>query len=150
MCSSDLFIVPGYKLKSHDAIHLRELFIGHHALLFWGTQLLGLVIPVVLLLINKMRRPLPLLIISIFVFIAAWFKRYIIVVPPQEHPYLPIQNVPVEWMIYKPTVTETAVTLASMILVLMIITVLSKLFPVIPIWEIAEEEAIGKENAEIN
>ncbi|HUX96057.1 MAG TPA: NrfD/PsrC family molybdoenzyme membrane anchor subunit [Bacteroidales bacterium] len=144
------FIVPGYKLKAHDAIHLRELFIGHHALLFWGTQLLGLVIPVVLLLISKMRKPLPLLLISIFVFIAAWFKRYIIVVPPQEHPYLPIQNVPVEWMIYKPTVTETAVTLASMILVLMIITILSKLFPVIPIWEIAEEEASVKEKAEIN
>jgi molybdopterin-containing oxidoreductase family membrane subunit len=139
------FIVPGYKLKTHDAIHLRELFTGHYAGLFWSIQLFGLVIPVMLLLIKRMRKPLPLLLISAVVFAASWFKRYIIVVPPQEHPYLPIQNVPVEWIVYKPTVIETAVTLASMILVLMIITVLSKLFPVIPIWEIAEEETAGNE-----
>ena len=138
------FLVPGYKLKTHDAIHLRELFAGHHALLFWSVQLLGLIIPVILLLIKQMRKPFPLLIISIFVFIASWFKRYIIVVPPQEHPFLPVQNVPVEWIIYKPTLIEIAVTSASVILVLMIITILSKLFPVIPIWEIAEEEAIEK------
>jgi Ni/Fe-hydrogenase subunit HybB-like protein len=135
------FIVPGYKLKALDAIHLRELFSGHYAGLFWSVQLLGLVIPVVLLLIEKMRKPVPLLLISVVVFIASWFKRFIIVVPPQGHPYLPIQNVPVEWVIYKPTLIETAITLATMILVLMIITVLSKLFPILPIWEIAEEEA---------
>ena len=107
---------------------------------------MGLVIPVILLLIKRMRRPLPLLLISAVVLVASWFKRYIIVVPPQEHPYLPIQNVPVQWMIYKPTVIETAVTFGSIILVLMIITVLSKLFPVLPVWEIAEEEASAKED----
>lgn len=139
------FIVPGYKLKTHEAIHLKELFTGHYSWLFWGVQLAGLVIPVILLLIKRMRKPLPLLLISIVVFAASWFKRYLIVVPVQGHPYLPIQNVPVEWMVYKPTVIETAVTMASMILVLMIITILSKLFPVIPIWEITEEEASVKE-----
>jgi molybdopterin-containing oxidoreductase family membrane subunit len=142
------FLVPGYKLKALDAIHLRELFAGHHAVLFWSVQLLGLIIPVILLLIKKFRKPLPLLVISVFVLIASWFKRYIIVVPPQEHPFLPIQNVPVEWMIYKPTVIETAVTFGSIILVLMIITVLSKLFPIIPVWEIAEEAA--EEKTEVN
>jgi len=139
------FLVPGYKLKALDAVHLRELFSGHYAPLFWSVQLLGLVIPVILLLIKRMRNPVPLLFIAIAVFVASWFKRYIIVVPPQGHPYLPIQNVPVEWMIYKPTLIETAVTMASVILVLMIITVLSKLFPVVSIWEIAEDESLAKE-----
>lgn len=134
------FLVPGYKLKAGDAIHLRELFTGHYAMLFWGIQLLGLIIPVFLLLVKKMRRPLPMLVISLFVLAGAWLKRYIIVVPPQGHPYLPIQDVPPEWVVYKPTLIEMAVTLASILLVLIIITVLSKLFPVIPIWEMAEEE----------
>jgi molybdopterin-containing oxidoreductase family membrane subunit len=134
------FIVPGYKLKTQDAIHLRELFTGSYAMLFWGIQLLGLVIPVFLLLIRKMRRPLPMLVISVFVLAGAWLKRYIIVVPPQGHPNLPIQNVPPEWIIYRPTLIETAVTMASILLVLIIITILSKLFPVIPIWEMAEDE----------
>jgi molybdopterin-containing oxidoreductase family membrane subunit len=47
---------------------------------------------------------------------------------------------PVEWVIYKPTLIETLITLASLILVLIIITILSKFFPVIPIWEMAEEK----------
>ena len=134
------FLVPGYKLKAGDAIHLKELFTGNYAMLFWGIQLLGLVIPIILLLIRRMRRPLPMLIISISVLFAAWLKRYIIVVPPQGHPYLPMQNVPPEWILYKPTLIETAVTLASILLVLIIISILSKLFPVIPIWEMAEDE----------
>lgn len=134
------FLVPGYKLKSADAIHLRELFTGEYAFLFWGIQLFGLVIPVFLMLFRAIRRPLPMLLISIVMLTAAWLKRYIIVVPPQAHPLLPVQNVPAEWIIYKPTLIESLVTMASILLVLLIITILSKLFPVIPIWELAEEE----------
>lgn len=134
------FLVPGYKLKKFDAIHLHELFAGKYALLFWGVQLTGLVIPFILLLFRKMRKPLPLMIISIFVLAASWLKRFIIVIPPQGHPYLPVQNVPDEWIFYTPTLTESAVTMASILLVLIIITILSKLFPVIPIWEMAAEE----------
>lgn len=56
-----------------------------------------------------------------------------------EHPYLPKQGVPAEWMHYQPTLAETSITAASIILVLLIITTLSKFFPVVPIWELAEE-----------
>jgi Ni/Fe-hydrogenase subunit HybB-like protein len=134
------FLVPAYKMKKFDAIHLKELFSGTHALLFWGVQLSGLVLPVILLLFRQIRKPLPLFIISLVVLSAAWLKRFIIVVPPQAHPYLPVQNVPAEWHIYRPTITETAITLASIILVIIIITVLSKLFPVLPVCELSEEE----------
>lgn len=145
------FMVPGYKLKSLDAIHLKELFAGHYAPLFWSVQLFGLIIPIILLLIRRMRKPLPMVVIAGFVLAASWLKRYIIVVPPQAHPFLPVQNVPVEWIVYKPTLIEGAVTLAAIILVLMIITVLSKFFPVLPIWEIAEDEiSAGSEKAENN
>ncbi len=133
------FLVPAYKLKTGDAIHLRELFTGHYAMFFWGIQLFGLVIPIVLLLFRQMRKPLPMMVISVFVLCASWLKRYIIVVPPQAHPNLPVQHVPIEWVVYKPTLIEIAVTVASIVLVLIIITVLSKLFPVVPIWEMAEE-----------
>lgn len=140
------FLVPGYKLKTHDAIHLKELFAGKDSLLFWMVQIFGLVLPVLLLLIKGIRKPVPLLFISIVMLVGAWFKRFIIVVPPQAHPYLPVQNVPVEWIIYKPTLIESLITVASFLLVLIIITLLSKLFPVIPIWEIAEEEANNQKN----
>jgi molybdopterin-containing oxidoreductase family membrane subunit len=91
-----------------------------------------------------MRRPFPMVVISSFVLAASWLKRLIIVIPPQAHPFLPIQNVPNEWFVYKPTLTETSITLAAFIIVLIIITILSKLFPVVPIWEMAAEEEQNK------
>jgi Ni/Fe-hydrogenase subunit HybB-like protein len=144
------FLVPGYKLKTPDAIHLKELLAGHFAPLFWGVQLLGLVIPVFLLLFKQFRKPVPTLIIACFVLAASWLKRYIIVVPPQAHPFLPVQNFPVQWMVYKPTLIEIAISIAPIVLALMIITVLSKFFPVLPIHELAEEETLAVDGKEFD
>jgi molybdopterin-containing oxidoreductase family membrane subunit len=134
------FLVPGYKMKKFDAIHLMDMFSGENAILFWAVQLLGLILPIIILLFKKARKPLPILIIALFVLIGGWFKRLLIVVPTMEHPYLPIQNVPENFKIYKPTLIETAITLASIILVLIIVTVLSKIVPILPIKETAEIE----------
>lgn len=133
------FMVPGYKMKKFDAIHLKELFVGAHAILFWSTQLLGLVIPIFVLLFKKMRKPTPLMIVSIFVLVGAWFKRYIIVIPTQENPYLPIQDVPYKFLHYSPTLIEILITIAPMLLALIIITILSKVIPIIPVQETIEE-----------
>jgi Ni/Fe-hydrogenase subunit HybB-like protein len=138
------FLVPAYKLKTADAIHLQELFTGDYALMFWSVQILGLILPIILLLFRFFRKPLPMLLISVGVLVAAWFKRFIIVVPTQEHPFLPKQFVPHAWMVYQPTIIETAITMGTILLAVIIITLLVKLFPVIPIWEMAEEEHSGK------
>jgi Ni/Fe-hydrogenase subunit HybB-like protein len=140
------FLVPAYKMKKFDAVHIHELFSGDYALLFWGTQITGLILPVFLLLFRKIRKPLPLLVIAVFMFAASWLKRLIIVVPPQSHPNLPIQYVPKEWFVYKPTLMETAITIASFLLAIIIITLLSKLFPVVPILETAHEETENQKN----
>jgi Ni/Fe-hydrogenase subunit HybB-like protein len=133
------FLVPAYKMRKFEAVHLREIFTGSYALLFWSVQLLGLVLPIIILLFKKARQPLPMLIIALFVFFGSWLKRLIIVVPTQLHPNLPIQNVPEYFKFYTPTVVETAITLSSFILVLMIVTILSKIFPVVPIHDPLEE-----------
>ena len=139
------FLVPAYKMERSDLLHLEAIFTGHYAGLFWFAQLFGVIIPIVLLLFKKMRTPLPMLLMAILLFLASWVKRYIIVVPTQDHPFLPIQHVPSNFIMYQPTLIETGITLASFILVLMIITLLSKLFPVIPVWEVKEDAAAANE-----
>lgn len=133
------YMVPAYKMKKFDAIHLQSLFAGTHALMFWSVQIFGLILPIILLVFNRMRKPLPMLIIASFVLVGAWFKRYIIVVPTMEHPFLPIQNVPLNFKVYSPTLIETLVTIAPFILVLLIITILSKVIPIVSIHETIEE-----------
>ncbi len=133
------YMVPAYKMKRSDGLHINELFIGTHAALFWSVQILGLILPIILLLFKKIRQPLPMMIISIFVLLGAWLKRYIIVVPTQENPFLPIQNVPLNFKVYTPTLIEILITIAPFILALMIITILSKVIPIISIHETIEE-----------
>ncbi len=133
------YLIPAYKLKKLDAVHLHDLFLGEHALLFWSVQILGLLLPIILLVFKPFRKPMPAMVISLFVFIASWFKRYLIVIPTMEVPYLPIQHVPINFVHYQPTILEIAINAGTFILVLIIITVLSKLFPIIPIYEMLEQ-----------
>jgi Ni/Fe-hydrogenase subunit HybB-like protein len=138
------FLVPGYKMKSAEGIHLKNLFAGSFSPMFWIVQILGLILPIILLLSKFFRKPLPITIISFFVLVSAWFKRYLIVVPTMEHPFLPIQNVPENFHTYTPTSIEIMITLFSFFAALTIISVLAKLFPVITIWEYAEDKGIDK------
>jgi molybdopterin-containing oxidoreductase family membrane subunit len=138
------YLVPGYKMKQGEGIHLHELFAGNYSTMFWLVQITGLVLPIVLLLFSYFRRPLPIAIISVVVMISAWFKRYIIVIPTLEHPFLPVQNVPDHFQHYSPTSIEITITMLAFVASMLIITILAKLFPVIAIWEYAEEKGIDK------
>lgn len=143
------FLVPGYKMKKFDAVHLQQLFAGEHALLFWAVQGLGLITPIILLLFKPFRKPLPMLVIGIFVLAGSWLKRYIIVVPTQEHPFLPMQHVPENFMVYSPTLIEIMISIAPLVMVVMIVSVLSKLFPIIPVWETAVHKGLIKDESEV-
>jgi molybdopterin-containing oxidoreductase family membrane subunit len=132
-------------MKTAEGIHLRNLFTGTYASMFWLVQGLGLVLPIILMLLKYFRKPLPLTIISVVVLVAAWFKRYLIVIPTMEHPFLPVQNVPDYFQHYQPTSIEIMITLFSFFASLLIITILTRFFPVITIWEYAEEKGIDKE-----
>ena len=138
------FLVPVYKMKLADGVHLDTLFSGTYAFLFWFVQIFGMAIPILLMLLKFFRKPLPLTIISAVIVVSAWFKRYLIVIPTMEHPHLPIQNVPEHFHHYQATSTEIMIMFFSFAATLLIISVLSKLFPVITMWEYAEEKGIDK------
>ena len=138
------FLVPVYKMKLAEGVHLSELFSGGYAFLFWFVQIVGLLLPIILIRIKFFRKPLPLTLISLVVLVSAWLKRYLIVIPTMEHPFLPVQNVPEHFHHYSPTSIEVMIMLFSFFTTLLIISILAKLFPVITIWEYAEEKGIDK------
>ena len=138
------YLGPAFKMVGVEGEHITELFTGKYSLLYWFVQIFGLILPIVILTFKKARKPFPTLIISFFVIIGAWLKRYLIVIPSLQHPYLPIQDVDESYMHYIPTWEEWAITFASFAGVLLIITLFIKLFPVIPIWETADEKGLKK------
>ncbi len=139
------YFIPAYKLKGIESQHLQELFVGQYAPMFWSVQFFGMLVPIVVLLFRKGRKPLPIFIISVLVIVGAWFKRFLIVVPTLNHPYIPIQRVPENWLHYYPTFQELCITLGTVTGALLLITLFVRLFPVVPILETAEEQEEKKE-----
>lgn len=139
------FMVPGYKMKQGEDVHLQALFTGHFAPMFWLVQIGGLILPIILLLFKRMRKPVPSMLIGISVIVAAFFKRYLITVPTMLHPHLPVQNVPENFATYWPNGIEWAITAMAIAGAILVITILAKLFPVMPIWEIAHDNGISDE-----
>jgi len=127
------YLGPAFKMVGVEGEHITELFTGKYAPLYWFVQLGGLIFPIILLIFKPFRKPLPIFIISIFIILGAWFKRYLIVIPSLQHPYLPIQDVDESYLHYNPTWDEWAITFSSFAWFLLIITVLIKIFPVIPV-----------------
>ena len=137
------YMVPAYKMKKIEGEHLQELFYGHYAWMFWGVQVVGMMLPVIVLLFKNGRRPKPMFIISVLVIVGAWFKRFLIVIPTLLHPFIPIQNVPVSWTQYSPTWEEWAITFGTLAGSLLVVTLFIRIFPVISIWEVAEQRGVS-------
>lgn len=136
------YLVPAYKLTVEEAGHLEGLFVGEYATLFWSVIFFGLILPVIILVFKKGRRPLPLFIMAILVVVGAWWKRYLIVTPTLLHPFTPLEGVPESWHSYFPTILEWMVTFGTLASALLIMTILFRYFPIIPIYETIEENLV--------
>ena len=133
------YLGPAFKMVGVEGEHITELFTGNYAPMYWFVQLGGLILPIILLIFKPFRKPLPIFIISSFVILGAWFKRFLIVIPSLQHPYLPIQGVDESYLHYYPTWEEWAITFSSFAWFLLIITFLVKVFPVIPVQKASSE-----------
>ncbi|WP_242204000.1 NrfD/PsrC family molybdoenzyme membrane anchor subunit [Aestuariivivens insulae] len=144
------YLIPIFTAPVEEDIHLNSLVFGEWAPLFWFAQIIGLLLPLVILLFNKGRKPLPMFFVGLMVVIGSWWKRYIIVIPTLLHPFLPIEGVPESWHHYFPSAHEWIITIATLAMALLIITLFVRYLPVIPIQRTADENNIPsiKKNTE--
>ena len=133
------YLVPAFKMKKPEEAHLTQLFAGEYAPLFWFAILVGMIIPTIMLVFKKGRKPLPMFIAGVMVVVGAWFKRYLIVTPTLLHPFLPMNNVPENYHHYFPSWEEWAIAMGSLAGALLIITFFARIYPIIPIHETITE-----------
>ncbi|HHE64717.1 MAG TPA: polysulfide reductase, partial [Bacteroidetes bacterium] len=136
------YLLPAFTAPKAEEAHLQELFTGHYAPMFWFVTIGGLIIPILVLIFPKGRKPFPLFIIAILVVVTSWWKRYLIVVPALLHPFVPIQGVPESWHSYFPSLHEWAIVSGTLAAALLIITIFIRYFPIIPIHRTAKEMGI--------
>ena len=144
------YLIPIFTAPVEEDIHLSALVSGEWAPLFWFAQIIGLVLPLIILLFKKGRKPIPMLLVGLMVVIGSWWKRYIIVIPTLLHPFLPIEGVPESWHHYFPSAHEWIITFATLAMALLIITLFVRYLPVIPIQRTADENdmTLNKKNTE--
>jgi Ni/Fe-hydrogenase subunit HybB-like protein len=134
------YLTPAFKMKTAEEAHLTGLFTGEFAPMFWFAILVGMIIPILVLIFKKGRKPLPMFIVGIMIVIGAWFKRYLIVTPTLLHPFLPMQDTPAEFHHYFPSWEEWAIAMGTLAGALLVITFFARIYPIIPIQETITEQ----------
>jgi len=121
----------------HMAIFWSKL-TGKFAPLFWLHFTLCFVIPLPILAVKKFRTIRGTVVASISIIIGMWLERFVIIVPT-----LTKQRMPVEGAFYIPTWVEWSILAGCISLFILLYTLFTKVFPIVPIWEIRE----GREKA---
>ncbi len=111
---------------------------GKFAPLFWLHFILCFVIPLPILAIKKFRTIKGTVMASISIILGMWLERFVIIVPT-----LTRQRMPVEGAYYIPTWVEWSILAGCISLFALLYTLFTKIFPIVPVWEIRE----GREKA---
>jgi Ni/Fe-hydrogenase subunit HybB-like protein len=102
---------------------------------FWWTMLVcNIVIPWLTLWNRRIRSsPMALLFITLAINVGMFLERYIIVTG-----FLRRNHLPFNWGDYSPSVVEISIVAGSLCAFLLLYALLSRLVPLIPVWEVRE------------
>ena len=120
---------------------------GRYGPLFLLMALTGLFLPPFLIGLPGAWKFERLILASVFVNIGMWLKRYLIIVPTMETPYIPATSAS-KHLAYFPSWVEISITLAAFAVFALLYALFSKVFPILSITEMAEP--LEEEEAELN
>ena len=114
---------------------LYQLFLSGWAAPLWFLMLFSnIFLPWATLWSKRLRVSIPVLVIvSIFIQIGMYLERYIII--PVSLGY---NELPFDWGVYIPHVPESVITIGAFSLVAFLYLIFSRIFPLIPVWEVEE------------
>lgn len=124
-----------YHAEKAELELLHDKFFGNYAPLFWTMFACCFPIPFVILAVPKFRTIRNLVIISIVINIGMWLERYSIIIPSGAHPFLPWGHAS-----YTPSWVEWAITAAFVSGFALLLLIFVRVFPVLTIWEVKEEQ----------
>jgi len=105
---------------------------------FWLWATFGLFVPIGLLLFPSHRSVGAIVTASVLINVGMWWKRFLIVVPTLETPFIPAQAAGIAPR-YFPSLVECLITAGAFAGFLLLFTLFSRLFPILSIWETVED-----------
>ncbi len=129
------YVTAGFKLEEGAEFIFRQLFVAEFAPYFWFYLIAGLIVPIVLLFIPRMRTVGGIVFAAVLVDLAMWVERYFIVVTGLRAPLLPYEPAN-----YAPTWVEWSITAGGFAFFALLVTVFVKIFPIMAVFEMVEEQ----------
>ena len=126
------YLTKWYGSEKNDELLIQLLFKEF----YWPfiiSNYIGVLLPLLVIGIAKLRTITNITLTAIIVIIALWLNRYIIVVPTLESPYLPIQDARPEWLNYSATWVEWSLTAAGVAVFCLLFTLASKFITIVPV-----------------
>lgn len=137
------YLTKWYGSEKNDEMLISILFERY----YWEfvfAHYLGVLMPLIVIGIPKFRTIPVITITAVIVVLALWMNRYLIVVPTLETPYLPIQDYRPDWIHYKGTWIEWALTIGGVASFCLFFTIASRYIPIITVSEENEEKLIKR------
>ena len=129
------YVTAGFKFEEGSEFIFRQLFVAEFAPYFWFYLVGGLVVPIVLMFIPRMRTIGGIVTAAVFVALAMWVERYFIVITGLRAPLMPYE--PAD---YAPTWVEWSITAGGFAFFALLVTLFVKVFPIMAVYEMVEEE----------
>lgn len=135
----------GYGNMIEETRVLEGKFSGEFALIFWSMTILVFVIPLILLIFKSKNSIAWMVFSCVLINIGMWLERYIVIIPSEIYPRLLHQF---GEGLYRPTWTEGLITVSLFAGLFFLYAVFTRFFPIIPIWETAENLSHAEITAE--
>ncbi len=128
------FILTYYGGDMAEKTVLWSHMFGDRAWIWWGMIICNVAIPWLTLWNRRIRRtPLLMFIIMALINVGMYAERFTII--PMT---LAEQRVPFLWGDYVPNITDVAIVLGTFCLFIFLYLVMSRLIPLVPVWEVQE------------
>ena len=130
------YLTTSYGNMKEEMVVTLDKFVGTYSLMFWGMVVLVFIIPLLVFIFKGKNSIGWMVFASILINIGMWIERYIVIIPSEISPrILTVMG----QGIYIPTFTEVMITVAFFSGLLLLYVVFTRYFPIIPIWETADQ-----------
>ncbi len=130
------FMTPAYAAESLGAQYITSLTTGPYAPEFWFTIVAGFILPAIIVAVPKSRKVGFIVLAGILANAGMWVERYLIVVPSMAIPELPYPA-----GVFSPSWEDVSITVAGFAALALLLILLTRLVPLISLWEYNEVSA---------
>jgi len=126
----------GYSSMTEEMVVLTDKFSGTYATFFWSMAAFVFGVPLLIFLFKGKNNVGWMVFACVLINIGMWMERFIVIIPTEVSPrMLPVMG----QGSYLPALPEILITVACFAGLIMLYAIFTRFFPIVPIWETAQE-----------